>query len=141
MTKPCAAVLGLLVMASGCASEGRRPANERASAADIAGIRPGVVDGGAAHELVARGVRVLDVRTPQEFRAGHIPGALNIPHDQLEVRYRELGPPSTPLLLYCRTGHRSGLATKTLRDKGFTALYDLKAYAQWVATEPAEDGR
>ena len=38
--------------------------------------------------------------------------------------------------LYCRTGRRSGLAANTLREKGYTELYDLQAYSRWVASEP-----
>jgi phage shock protein E len=101
----------------------------------LAGVAPGVVDGATAHRLVAAGVRVVDVRTPAEFDTGHVPGALNIPYDEMARRHSELGPPSTPVLVYCRSGHRSGLAIATLREKGFTDIYDLKAYERWVAAE------
>ena len=99
-------------------------------------VPPGVVDATTARKLVAVGVKVVDVRTPAEFSAGHIPGAVNIPYDEMEQRYGELGPASTPLLVYCRTGHRSGIAIKTLREHGFDRIYDLKAYDLWVQSEP-----
>jgi phage shock protein E len=98
-------------------------------------VPPGVVDAPTARRLVQAGVRVLDVRTPAEFEAGHVPGAVNIPYDQLERRFAELGPTSTPLLVYCRTGHRSGIAIETLRGHGFARIYDLKAYDLWVQSE------
>jgi len=100
-----------------------------------------VVDPQAARRLVADGVKVLDVRTPGEFAAGHLPGATNIPYDELDRRAAELGPPSTPVLLYCRSGRRSGIAARTLHDKGFSKLYDLKAYDLWVQSEPAQAAR
>jgi phage shock protein E len=100
-------------------------------------VSPGVVDGATARKLVAAGVKVVDVRTPAEFQAGHVPGALNIPYDEMECRYADLGPSSTPLLVYCRTGHRSGIAIETLHKHGFQKIYDLKAYDLWVQSEPA----
>ncbi|HET9753601.1 MAG TPA: rhodanese-like domain-containing protein, partial [Myxococcales bacterium] len=42
-------------------------------------VTPRTVDGVTAHRLVAEGIRVVDVRTPAEFDAGHVPGAVNIP--------------------------------------------------------------
>jgi len=99
-------------------------------------IPPGVVDGAAARQLVADGVKVVDVRTPAEFAAGHVPGAVNIPFDQMPARAAELGAPSTPVLVYCRSGRRSGVAAQTLKEKGFTRLWDLQAYDRWVASEP-----
>ncbi len=100
-------------------------------------IPPGLVDGAQAHELVADGVKVLDVRTPAEFAAGHVPGAINIPYDEIDRRAGELGVASTPYLLYCHSGRRSGMAVANLRAKGFRRLYDLQAYDRWVASEPS----
>ncbi len=98
-------------------------------------LPPGVVDGETARALVAQGVQVLDVRTPREFQAGHLPGAVNIPLEQMASRYREIGPLSTQILIYCRTGRRSAAATKILREKGFTRIYDLQAYQRWREVE------
>jgi phage shock protein E len=100
-----------------------------------------VVDGRGARQLVAAGVKVVDVRTPEEFARGHVPGAVNVPYDQMADRAQELGSPSTPLLLYCHSGRRSGIAIETLREKGFTRLYDMKTYDAWVEADRAEAGR
>ncbi len=100
-------------------------------------VPPGIVDGATAHELAADGVKVVDVRTAAEFQAGHVPGAVNIPHDEIAVRHAEIGPPATPVLLYCKSGRRSALAAAALRAKGFELIYDLQAYDRWVASEPA----
>jgi phage shock protein E len=99
-------------------------------------IPPGKIDGATARRLVAEGVKVVDVRTPEEYASGHVPGAINVPYDQVEKRSAELGPPSTPLVLYCRSGARSGKAVQTLAEKGFTRLYDLQSYDAWVRSEP-----
>jgi rhodanese-related sulfurtransferase len=132
------APIALIGVAALLASAGRQAlAAEKASAARAqVRISPGLVDGAQARALVADGVKVVDVRTASEFAAGHVPGAVNIPYDQLGRRAGELGPASTPLLLYCRTGRRSGIAVATLNEKGFARLYDLQAFERWVASEP-----
>ena len=107
----------------------------------LATTQPGIVDGATARQLVAAGVKVVDVRTCSEYDAGHVPGAVNIPFDEIARRSGELGPASTPLLLYCRTGHRSGIAATTLRSRGFTRLFDLQAYDRWVHSARAGETR
>ena len=70
---------------------------------------------------------ILDVRTPEEFAAGHIPGAVNIPHDQLASRLGELeSAKSKDIVVYCRTGRRSGLALEVLQANGFKQLAHLE---------------
>ncbi|HZK24753.1 MAG TPA: FAD-dependent oxidoreductase [Oscillospiraceae bacterium] len=72
-------------------------------------------------ELQAQpGVIVLDVRTPQEFSKGAVAGAINIPVDELRMRYQELDS-AKKVLVYCRTGYRSNLAHLFLRQQGFNA--------------------
>lgn len=92
---------------------------------------PGKVDGATAKSLVASGAKVVDVRTPQEFASGHVPGAINIPYDELPKRAAEIGPPTTKVVLYCRTGRRSGVAADALRKAGFTQLYDFQSVTAW----------
>jgi rhodanese-related sulfurtransferase len=60
---------------------------------------------------------------------------VNVPFDEVERRTAELGPPGTPVLLYCRSGRRSGIATDTLRKLGFDEIYDLQEYSRWVAAQ------
>ena len=91
----------------------------------------GVVDGPAARALAKAGAVVVDVRTPQEFAAGHVPGAKNIPYDEVRARAGEIGGPDTPVLLYCRTGRRSSIASQALKDQGFEKLWDLQVYERW----------
>ena len=61
---------------------------------------------------------VLDVRSPEEFAAGHIPGAVNIPIEQLRGRLDEL-PRDRPIVAYCKVGQRGYLATRLLADRGY----------------------
>jgi rhodanese-related sulfurtransferase len=105
---------------------------EPQAAAQVASeVRPGIVDGATAHRLVAQGIVVVDVRTRTEFEARHVPGAKNIPVDQIVARAAEIGPRSTPALLYCRSGHRSAIARDALQKLGYTALYDMRTLAAW----------
>jgi rhodanese-related sulfurtransferase len=69
---------------------------------------------------------VLDVRRADEFAGGHVPGALNVPHDQLAARLPELGLDSdAPVVVYCRSGRRAGLAGSVLLEAGFTDVRHL----------------
>ncbi len=68
---------------------------------------------------------VLDVRTAEEFVAGHVPGAVNIPYDQVASRLAEV-PKDRDVVLYCRSGRRVQLAAAVLADKGYTRLEHLQ---------------
>ncbi len=70
---------------------------------------------------------VLDVRTPEEFAAGHVPGAVNVPYDQVEARLAELsGAKNQDVVLYCRSGRRAQVAAGVLAQAGFTRLSHLE---------------
>jgi NADPH-dependent 2,4-dienoyl-CoA reductase/sulfur reductase-like enzyme/rhodanese-related sulfurtransferase len=76
---------------------------------------------------------LVDVRTPQEFSQGHIPGAVNIPVDELRGRLGEL-PRERPLAIYCQVGQRGYLATRILQQAGFSAANiggGYKTYRLW----------
>lgn len=64
---------------------------------------------------------ILDVRQPDEYKAGHIAGSKLIPLNELGKRINEL-PKDTPILCVCRSGSRSGAATSQLNGAGFKAL-------------------
>ncbi len=63
---------------------------------------------------------VIDVRTPEEFRSGAYPGAINIPLDELQQRANELGSQSRDITLYCASGARSAYGQRVLQHLGFT---------------------
>lgn len=69
---------------------------------------------------------IIDVRTPQEFAAGHIDGALNIPFDQIGegiLTVKALKKNST-ILVYCRSGRRSAVARSALEQLGYKRILD-----------------
>lgn len=69
-------------------------------------------------------VTILDVREPEEFANGHIPGAVNIPLDDIENRSHELND-HHHIYIICRTGNRSDFAAKKLANKGFEKLANV----------------
>lgn len=85
-----------------------------------------------AQSLVTAGALLLDVRSPEEFAAGHIEGARNIPVGVLSARLGELGPPATTsVVVYCQSGGRSTKAAGLLRDAGFTSVHNLGPMSAW----------
>ena len=65
--------------------------------------------------------QVIDIRTPEEFADGHYPGAINIPHETILDGLNQLGVTADiAVILYCRSGNRSGQAKQVLQQKGFT---------------------
>jgi len=93
--------------------------------------RRGDVTGEEARRLVGSGARLVDVRTPEEFAERHLPGAVNLPVQDLAHRMGELGSKDQPVVLYCRSGRRSARAARVLRDAGFAAVHDLGAMSYW----------
>ena len=76
---------------------------------------------------------VLDVRTPEEYAEGHVPGAVNVPHDQLASRLAEV-PKDKDVVVYCRSGRRAALATDVLAANGYTRVSHLEGDIQaWLA--------
>jgi rhodanese-related sulfurtransferase len=70
---------------------------------------------------------VLDVRTPEEYAAGHVPGAINIPHTHLPARIAEIAAAAEKdVVLYCVSGRRAGSAAERLQANGFTRLLHLQ---------------
>ena len=69
---------------------------------------------------------LLDVRTPEEFAEGHVPGAVNMPYDQLASFKQTLdGFKDNNLVVYCRSGRRAAVAVQWLQEQGFEQLYHL----------------
>jgi len=78
---------------------------------------------------------LLDVRTPKEFASGHIPGAVNIPVDDLRSRLVEL-PHDREIAAYCQVGQRGYLATRILRQKGYSASNIGGGYTTYKLFQP-----
>ena len=75
--------------------------------------------GNTVKDKIAAGARVVDVRTPAEFKDGSYPGAINIPVSLIPVRMNELEPKEKPVVLFCASGARSGQAARLLKQAGF----------------------
>ena len=74
----------------------------------------------AAQPAKAKGIWI-DVRTPEEFKEGHLKDAVNIPVDQIGARIGSVSPDkSAPVNLYCRSGRRSEAALQELKKMGYT---------------------
>jgi phage shock protein E len=84
-----------------------------------------------AHQMVEQGARLVDVRTPREYAAGHLEGAVNIPLQELPNRYQEIGPPQTPVVVYCAQGPRSAMAERFLRTQGYSDVHNLGGMSTW----------
>jgi rhodanese-related sulfurtransferase len=102
--------------------------------------------------IQANGAPIIDVREPEEFAAGHLPGAVNIPRGVLEfqvdghpaLNFRtdpHLSHRREPVILYCRTGGRSALAAESLKRLGFDRPLSLAGgYLQWTADGGSVEG-
>ena len=87
-------------------------------------------------EVIAQpGVIILDVRTPEEFNAGHITNAININLEgsDFSSEVSKLDKNAT-VAVYCRSGNRSGVATDQMAEIGFTDMYDMQGgIVDWEA--------
>lgn len=80
---------------------------------------------------------ILDVRSKEEFQAGHVKGAVNISYDLLETKSGQLDSyKDKPIVIYCRSGRRAQVAMKILQKKGFKQLVDLRGHMNlWMQRE------
>ena len=82
----------------------------------------------AAQPAKAKGIWI-DVRTPEEFKEGHLKAAVNIPVDQIGARIGSVSPDkSAPVNLYCRSGRRSEAALQELKKMGYTNVTNHGGY-------------
>jgi len=103
----------LLIPGSGVAPGSAFPASKDISNAELT-------------DLVARGARLVDVRTAVEFAGGHIDGAENVPIDDLPATVATWDK-AKPVVVYCQVGSRSLNASQYLRAQGFAKVYNLAA--------------
>lgn len=94
----------------------------------------GTQDPATAFAKIAKGAKVIDVRTAEEFAAGHLPDATNIPYEQIVPALQQLGiAKDQPLVLYCRSGHRAGIAKAALEKVGYSDVYNAGGLQQLQA--------
>jgi len=93
----------------------------------------------AGRKAVAEGAMIIDVRTEKEFNEGHIKGAVNIPISYVDRMFNSL-PRDKKMVVYCRTGARSEIAARLLREQGWT-VYDVQTQGDWereIKPKPVE---
>lgn len=117
--KPLLAVLGL-ALAVPLAAQASRPAVSPAAVAEIS--------------AQSKPPLLLDVRTPKEFAEGHLPGAVNIPHDQLASRLSEIDRDHW-VLVYCRSGARATMAEGVLVNEGIEVRQVEGSWLRWQAEQ------
>jgi len=84
---------------------------------------------------------LIDVRSPKEFAQGHIPGAVNVPHENINDYISELeGHKDKPIIIYCQSGRRAKLAMKVLQKLDFSEVMHLEGdMLGWSAAGMAVD--
>ncbi len=106
-------------------------------------INPVLADSGdpeaARHAwpMIEQGALLIDVRTMEEFAQGHVDGALNIPYQETDKLMFAIGTDKTrPVVVYCRSGNRSGKAKVVLETKGYTNIFNATGYGALKETKP-----
>lgn len=77
----------------------------------------------AAWKLIESGAMVVDVRTPEEFAQGHLDNAINIPLNTVETGFADIAKDRS-IVVYCRSGNRSGMAMESLVKQGFINVHN-----------------
>ena len=104
---------------------------ECAVAAFLVLIRLTLVRPEKAREWLEKGASVIDVRSEDEFKEGHLPGAVGVPLDQLRDASGWLAPnKEQPLLLHSQSGVRSGMGKTMLRRMGYPNVFNLGSYGR-----------
>ena len=88
----------------------------------------------AAHDAYNNGALIIDVRTKEEFKDGHVKQAVNIPLDNLGKYYHNI-PKNKEIIVYCQSGNRSGMAAEYLRKQG-RVVYDVATQENWEKELP-----
>ncbi len=119
-------ILALAVAAlAACGGGGGETSAPSAEAIDVSALPPSVDVHTTQALLDNPDVFMVDVREPDEYAAGHIPGITLIPVGEIADRLGEL-PTDKEIILTCRTGNRSGQAAEFLRGLGFTNVHNME---------------
>src|SRR5210317_573688 len=90
-----------------------------------------------AWPMIENGALLIDVRSEEEFAAGHLDGAINIHWDNTDALIAAIGDdPQRQAVFYCRTGNRVGKSIKLLAERGYTNIYNATGLEAMKATRP-----
>jgi rhodanese-related sulfurtransferase len=122
-------MLLVILTAVGCGAPGAVSTSERAGVEEAAEVAESALPVDLTHETVQtlqveEEIVVVDVRQPEEYAAGHIPGAELIPLNELPDRLDEI-PQDERVVLVCRSGNRSNQAQRLLNDAGFDNVHNM----------------
>lgn len=94
-----------------------------------------LVDAAVTHDLIRQGAQIIDVREPDEFAAGHIPGAINVPLAKIHEQEAAL-PADRPLVTYCGHGERASTGASLLERAGLGPIFNLdEGIGAWRSAE------
>ena len=131
------ALFAALLLLAGCASAGTAVPEtsevpDTAEATEGPGYRQVTMEEAIAMMEAESGYILLDVRTPQEFRDRHIPGAINVPNEDIGTgKILELPDKEQLILVYCRSGNRSKQASEKLAALGYTNVVEFGGINDW----------
>lgn len=95
----------------------------------------------AAREKIENGAFLADVRTPQEYRPGHITGAVNLDSAVFGPQsLKALPGKDEDIILYCKSGHRAGLVGQYLVRHGYEHVYNLGGFSAWPYKDMVSTG-
>ena len=83
------------------------------------------------HGLVAEGAILVDVRTPKEFARGSVPGAKNVPYEELLQRLDAFGTHDQSVIVFCESGRRAELAKVILVQQGWKEVHNMGSHRDW----------
>ncbi len=92
--------------------------------------QPDINQGVKEYRAVPQAI-LLDVRTPEEYRGGHVPGSRNLPLQQIEKITSVAEKKETPLFVYCQSGARSRQAVSLLQRMGYENVNDIGGMAAY----------
>ncbi len=134
-------LLGLILFISSCAAEPVPVADTVQENQEIAETETELTETAEYIKISAEEAKlmidnqeviIVDVRTEAEFAEGHIEGALLIPETEIAAVAAELLPDKeATILIYCRSGRRSEIASRILLDLGYTEVYDFGGIIDW----------
>lgn len=107
--------------------------------ADNTSLRGNAEQAEAAWPLIEEGALVIDVRSEEEYQAGHLPGAVNVPYEETEALIELIGPDQDRnVVLYCGSGRRAEAAQQSLEEASYTGVYNASGLDALLATQGDE---
>ncbi len=134
MKKMLAALLIIILLSAGCTVQTQVTTLQSTTVENVSKAEYIKITAQEAKEIMDTEVNVaiVDVRTEEEFKQGHVPDAILIPSTQIESLASDMLPDlDQTILVYCRSGNRSQAAARVLIDLGYTNILDFGGILDW----------